>query len=74
MPTPGYSYEPLDFNGTAAEEALVMGGEVRVTTKKMKFEARKLIFCIRGSVGRPHPKIEKTHAYAKCQILISLIK
>ena len=27
MPTPDYSYEPLDFNGTAAEEALVMGGE-----------------------------------------------
>ena len=50
--------------------------ESRVTTKKMKFEARKLKFCTWGLVGRPDLKIEKKkfekfHAYAKCRILIS---
>ena len=32
---------------------------VRVTTKKMKFAARKLKFWMWGLVGRPDPKIEK---------------
>ena len=32
---------------------------IRVTTKKMKFEARKLKFCTWGLEGRPDLKIEK---------------
>ena len=36
---------------------LVHLAKARVTTKKMKIEARKLKFCTRGLVGRPDPKI-----------------
>ena len=36
--------------------------ERRVTTKKMKFEARKLKFCTWGLEGRPDLKIEKKNS------------
>ena len=42
-----------------SSDAIYTRDTVRVTTKKMKFEARKLKFCTWGLVGRPDPKIEK---------------
>ena len=43
--------------GSRTDESCLV--DVRVTTKKMKFEARKLKFCTWGLEGRPDPKIEK---------------